>query len=215
MPERVLEMSALGESRLRVEGSPAVGGATDHHARIAFEAMHPNEKMHDAVAFLHDAMAYCAGLDARRQTAADRQRRGLPIQGVCCGSQGLGVQHRFIKPCPPQIHDKAGRFIRSVLREWAYGWTYQNSAHRIHPLVREPHRYNWHRPHCAVAKNSVECPMPAVTDDYVLRGSPARAAARQELDHDAARSIGSQPDRSARAMPSLRRIGRKTALVTQ
>ncbi len=64
-------------------------------------------------------------------------------------------------------------------------------------------------------KNFIECQMPAVPEDYLPRGSPARAAARQELDHDAAPSLGSQTDRRARAMPLLRRIRRKTSLVTQ
>jgi SRSO17 transposase len=64
-------------------------------------------------------------------------------------------------------------------------------------------------------KNFIECQMPAVPEDYLPRGSPARAAPREELDHDAAPSTGSQTDRPTRAMPLLRRIGRKTSLVTQ
>ena len=66
-----------------------------------------------------------------------------------------------------------------------------------------------------VKKNFIECQMPAVPKDHLPRGSPTRAAACHELDHDAAPSLGSQTDRSARAMPLLRRSGRKTSLVTQ
>ena len=36
--------------------------AIDDHARIAFTQMHPDEKKPQAVAFLHAAVAYCAGL---------------------------------------------------------------------------------------------------------------------------------------------------------
>jgi transposase-like protein len=42
------------------------------------------------------------------------------------------------------------RFIQSALREWAYGWTYQNSAHRSTALASWQHHYNWHRPHSGI-----------------------------------------------------------------
>ena len=64
-------------------------------------------------------------------------------------------------------------------------------------------------------KNFIECEMPAVPEDYRPRGSPARAKACQEFDHDAAPSTGLPTDRPTRTVPLLRRIGRKTSLVTQ
>ncbi len=35
--------------------------AIDDHAHIAFTAIHPDEKKHETVAFLHNALAYYAG----------------------------------------------------------------------------------------------------------------------------------------------------------
>jgi SRSO17 transposase len=64
-------------------------------------------------------------------------------------------------------------------------------------------------------KNFIECQMPAVPNCYLPRGSSARAAARDELDHDSTPSLGSQTERPARAVPLLRQGGRKTTLVTQ
>ena len=40
-----------------------------------------------------------------------------------------------------------GQFIQSALREWAYGWTYQNSNHRAMALASWQHHSNCHRPH--------------------------------------------------------------------
>lgn len=35
--------------------------------------------------------------------------------------------------------------VQSALREWAYGFTYQNSSQRTAPLDYCNHHYNWHR----------------------------------------------------------------------
>ena len=39
--------------------------AIDDHARIAFTAMHRDEKKHEAVEFVHNAVVYYAGLGVR------------------------------------------------------------------------------------------------------------------------------------------------------
>ena len=41
---------------------------------------------------------------------------------------------------------KAERFIQSALREWAYGFTYQNLNERTAALEHWNHHYNWQRP---------------------------------------------------------------------
>ncbi len=57
--------------------------------------------------------------------------------------------------------------------------------------------------------------VPAVSDDYVPRGSPAGAAARADFDHDAAPAPELPVDRAARAVPLLRKKKLKVTLVTQ
>ena len=64
-------------------------------------------------------------------------------------------------------------------------------------------------------KNFIECQMPSVPDDYLPRGSPARAAARPELNHDVAPSPGSRTDCPPRALPLLRQSGRKATVMAQ
>ena len=57
------------------------------------------------------------------------------------------MQHKFTRPYRPQTNGKAERFIQSALREWAYGWTYQNLVERPHALASWQHYDNWRRPY--------------------------------------------------------------------
>jgi transposase InsO family protein len=62
----------------------------------------------------------------------------------------LGITHKFTRAYRPQTNGKAERFIQSALREWAYGWIYQNSEQRTSALASWQHHYNWHRPHSGI-----------------------------------------------------------------
>jgi SRSO17 transposase len=64
-------------------------------------------------------------------------------------------------------------------------------------------------------KNFIERQVPALPEDYIPRGSPARAAARGSFDHDTAAPAQLHTDRSPRAVPLLRQSKRKATLVTQ
>jgi len=54
-------------------------------------------------------------------------------------------------------------------------------------------------------KNFVERQVPAIPEDYVPRGSPARAASRAGLDQDAAPSVEHHARTRSGALPALRR----------
>ena len=64
-------------------------------------------------------------------------------------------------------------------------------------------------------KNFIERQVPALPEDYVPRGSPARAATRGQLDHDATAPAQLRVARAPRAVPLLRQSKRKATLVTQ
>ena len=124
--------------------------AIDDHARIAFTAMHPDEKKHEAVEFLHNAVAYYARLGVSVKRLLTDNGSAFRSREFAAACKALGVQHKFTRPYRPQTNGKAERFIQSALREWAYGWTYQNSAERTDALAGWQHHYNWHRPHSAI-----------------------------------------------------------------
>ncbi|MEO3712552.1 IS481 family transposase [Roseateles flavus] len=124
--------------------------AIDDHARLAFTAMHPDEKKAQAVQFLRNAVAYYARLGVcvqRLLTDNGSAFRSREFRQACLE---LGIKHTFTKPYRPQTNGKAERFIQSALREWAYGWTYQNSAQRTEALAQWQHHYNCHRPHSGI-----------------------------------------------------------------
>ena len=64
-------------------------------------------------------------------------------------------------------------------------------------------------------KNFVIRQVPALPEDYIPRGSPARAEARGKLNHDTAPAAELSADRPARAMSLLRPHKWKTTLMTQ
>ena len=124
--------------------------AIDDHARIAFTAMHPDEKTTQAVRFLQDAVAYYKRLGVkinRLRTDNGSAFRSKDFAAVC---ERMGIRHKLTRAYRPQTNGKAERLIQSALREWAYGWTYQNSAERTDALSSWQHHYNWHRPHSAI-----------------------------------------------------------------
>jgi transposase InsO family protein len=114
--------------------------AIDEHARIAFTAMHPDEKKQEAVEFLQNAVAYARLCVSIKRLLTDNGAafRSREFAAAC---KALGVQHKFTRPYRPQTNGKAERFIQSALREWAYGWTYQNSAQRTEALARACSHY--------------------------------------------------------------------------
>ena len=124
--------------------------AIDDHARIAFTAMHPDEKTPQAVQFLRDAVAYYAKLGVTVKRLLSDNGSAFRSGDFAQACKDLDIKQRFTRAYRPQTKGKAERFIQSALREWAYGWTYENSNHRTAALSSWQHNYNWHRPHSGI-----------------------------------------------------------------
>jgi len=121
--------------------------AIDDHARIAFTDMHADEKIPNAVQFLRNAQAYYASMGVQIKRLLTDNGSAFRSRDFAQACKDLGIRHRFTRPYRPQTNGKAERFIQSALREWAYGFTYQNSNERTAALDHWNHHYNWHRPH--------------------------------------------------------------------
>jgi len=124
--------------------------AVDDHARIAFTAMHPDEKTPRAVQFLRDALAYYAGLGITVRRVLTDNGSAFRSKDFASACVEFGIKHRFTRAYRPQTNGKAERFIQSALREWAYGWVYRHSTQRTRALTSWQHHYNWHRPHAGI-----------------------------------------------------------------
>ena len=138
----------IGNRRDSVDGAgrDMLFVAIDDHARIAFKHGHPDEKKPQAGAFLHAAVASYAGLGITIKRLLTNNGSAFRSKDFAMACQSPGIRHMFTCAYSPQTNGKAERLIQSALREWAYGWTYQNSAQRTHALASWQHHYNWHRP---------------------------------------------------------------------
>lgn len=144
--------------------------AVDDHARIAFTAMHPDERTASAVQFLREAVAYYArlGITVRRLLTDNGSAFRSRDFGQAC--RELGIRHKFTRAYRPPTNGKAEPFIQSALREWAYGSTYQTSAQRIHALLSWQHHYNWHRPHAGIRRRCTHEPTSKAVEKQPLDG---------------------------------------------
>ena len=64
-------------------------------------------------------------------------------------------------------------------------------------------------------KNFVERKVPAIPDDYLPRGSPARATSRVKLDHHVALPTGRRPRKSSRTLPAVQLDKSASTFMTQ
>jgi len=124
--------------------------AIDDHSRIAFTAMYPDQTERSSTHFLTAAVAWF-------QRLGIRIRKLLTDNGPCYKAhrfahacRQLQLTHRRTKPYTPRTNGKAERFIKTAINEWAYAYTFQNSADRTASLPAWTHQYNWHRPHASL-----------------------------------------------------------------
>ena len=121
--------------------------AIDDHARIGFTDMYPDETKGSAMQFMRNAVAYYQSLGVRVKGLLTDNGSAFRSKDFADACTELRIKHRFTRPYRPQTNGKAERFIQSALREWAYGFVYQNSIQRTDQLDAWIHHYNWHRPH--------------------------------------------------------------------
>jgi transposase InsO family protein len=124
--------------------------AIDDHSRIAFTAMYPDQTERSSTHFLTAAVAWYGqlGIDVRRVLTDNGPCYKAHRFARLCGE--LGLKHRRTRPYTPRTNGKAERFIKTAINEWAYAYTFQNSADRMASLPAWIHQYNWHRPHASL-----------------------------------------------------------------
>ena len=139
------------QDHVRGVGYEAAFVAIDDRSRVGFAEMFADERKPSAAAFLDHAARYYATLGVRvRCIMTDNAKvfRSLPFIAAC---RRWRLRHIFTRFYTPRTNGKAERFIQTALREWAYGRSYRHSRERTAYLPEWLHRYNWHRPHSALA----------------------------------------------------------------
>ena len=135
-----------GKSR-RIVGWEYVHVCVDDHTRLAHAQVLADEKATTAIAFLRSAVAFYAshGVEVQAVMTDNGAAYASVIHALACRS--VGIRHIRIRPRRPRTNGKAERFIRTMLREWAYGAIYAESSERAAALSGWLERYNTRRPH--------------------------------------------------------------------
>jgi len=128
--------------------------AVDDATRLAYAEVLGDEKASTAIGFLRRAVTFFE----RHSVTIERvlTDNGSPyvstLHAIACRT--LGIRHLRTRPRRPQTNGKAERFIRTLQAGWAYGAIYRTSAERTAALDGWLWRYNHHRPHQALGRQT-------------------------------------------------------------
>lgn len=145
-------------TRTRSQGGPRQGWefvhvATDDASRLSYAEILPDERRHSAGDFLARALRWFARLGVHVEAVMTDNGSAYVSDHFKAVCRQLALQHIRIRPYTPRINGKVERMIQTLLREWAYRFTYSSSKEREHWLHRYLHFYNFHRAHSALAYN--------------------------------------------------------------
>jgi transposase InsO family protein len=139
-----------GPDGRRTTGWERVHVCVDDATRLAYVEVLPDEKATTAIGFLRRALAFYRshGIEVERLMTDNGSAYVSVAHALACRS--LGIRHIRTRPYRPQTNGKAERFIRTMLREWAYAAVYGSSPERAAALSGWLERYNFHRRHGAL-----------------------------------------------------------------
>jgi transposase InsO family protein len=119
----------------------------DDCSRVAYAEVLGDETGATVAAFLRRAVAWFRRRGVRVARVLTDNGTGYRSGVFAAALRAQRLAHRRTRPYTPRTNGKAERFIRTMLREWAYGPAFPGSAHRTAALDRWLHYYNWHRRH--------------------------------------------------------------------
>jgi transposase InsO family protein len=150
----------------RKQGFEFVFVATDDASRLSYSQIFADERSEAACAFLRNAVAWFARMNVRiERTMTDNGPafRSRAWKHLCAS---MKIRHIRTRPYTPRTNGKVERLIQTLLREWAYRFTYESSAERKQWLAPYMHFYNYHRAHSALGDNP---PISRLDRNNVLR----------------------------------------------
>ena len=142
-------LDAAGRRRRQV-GWERVHVCVDDATRLAYVEVLPDERATTAIGFLRRALAFYRshGIEVERLMTDNGSAYVSTAHALAC--RALGIRHIRTRPFRPQTNGKAERFIRTMLREWAYAAVYGSSPERAAALSGWLERYNYSRRHGAL-----------------------------------------------------------------
>jgi len=140
---------AEGVRRLQT-GWECVHVCVDDATRLAYVEVLPDEKKATVIGFLKRAVGFYRshGIVVQRLMTDNGSAYRSAAHALAC--RAMGIKHIRTRPYRPQTNGKAERFIRTMLREWAYAAVYGSSPERAAALSGWVERYNFRRRHGAL-----------------------------------------------------------------
>jgi transposase InsO family protein len=128
--------------------------AIDDATRLAYAEVLPDEKATTAIGFLRRAIEFYQrhGMTVQELITDNGAPYISTVHAIAC--RMLGIRHLRTRPRRPQTNGKAERFIRTMLNGWAYGPIYGSSRERTAALDGWLWRYNHHRKHSAIGRQT-------------------------------------------------------------
>ena len=139
-----------GVQRNRHAGWQHLHVAIDDHSRLAYCELLAGARASDCTAFLERAVAWYAeqGIVVERVLSDNAKAYHAHLWRDACTTLAIG--RRYTRPYSPWTNGKAEALIKTLLREWAYRFSYPTSAHRAQALPGFLRWYNRRRPHSSL-----------------------------------------------------------------
>jgi transposase InsO family protein len=144
-----VRLGPRGKER-RIVGWEFVHVCVDDATRLAYAEVLADEKATSAIGFLERALDFYRshGIEVRELLTDNGSAYRSTMHAIAC--RRLGLRHIRTQPYRPQTNGKAERFIRTMLKEWAYAAVYGSSRERAAALRSWVERYNTSRRHGAL-----------------------------------------------------------------
>ena len=136
--------------RARNVGWDFVHVAIDDASRVGYVEILEDECANTAIGFLTRAVEWFVGQGVRIERVMSDNGVAYRSHAFAAVCRALEIKHKRTRPYTPRTNGKAERFIQTLLREWAYRFTYPSSQARREMLPRYLHVYNHHRGHTAL-----------------------------------------------------------------
>jgi transposase InsO family protein len=107
----------------------------DDCSRVTYAEVLPDEKGVTVAAFLRRAVAWFRGRGVRVRRVLTDNGTGYRSRVFAAACRARRLIHRRTRPYTPRTNGKAERFIRTMLREWAYGPAFHSSAQLPTPSI--------------------------------------------------------------------------------
>ncbi len=142
--------------------------AIDDATRLGYVEVLADERGPTAADFLLRAAARFAAWGVKLERVMTDNGSPFVSRAFAQALAAIGAGHQRTRPFTPRTNGKAERFIQTLLREWAYAWTFTTSAERNAALPRYLKYYNEERPHMGIRGRSPQLRLEELLVNNVL-----------------------------------------------